>query len=144
MISHKKKELPQFTPLNVSYERLLPIIRDLLEFKWHASIQTNPSQRNKSLWCNYHRDRGHETNWYRSLKFLVENFIKVRHLRRYIREPNHGVESGQVVDRITAGAIVPSKPKLAINYILGGRLRTSINRSANKGSSWEPQHLRPG
>ena len=36
--SHKKRELPQFTPLNVSYERLLPIIRDLLEFKWPAPI----------------------------------------------------------------------------------------------------------
>ena len=30
--SQKKKELPQFTPLNVSYERLLPIIRNLPEF----------------------------------------------------------------------------------------------------------------
>ena len=47
--SHKKKELTQFTPLNVLYERLLPIIRDLLEFKWPRPIQMDPSQRNKSL-----------------------------------------------------------------------------------------------
>ena len=39
----KKKELPQFTPLNNSYERLLPIIRDMLEFKWPKPIQTDPS-----------------------------------------------------------------------------------------------------
>ena len=36
--SHKKRELPQFTPLNISYEKLLPIIRDLPEFKWPAPI----------------------------------------------------------------------------------------------------------
>ena len=46
----------------------LPIIPDLLEFKCHALIQTDPSQRNKSLRCDYHRDLGHETDRYRSHK----------------------------------------------------------------------------
>ena len=41
--SKKKKELSQFTPLKVSYERLLAIIHDFLEFKWPKTIQTNPS-----------------------------------------------------------------------------------------------------
>ena len=35
----KKRQLPQFTPLNVSYERLLPIIHDLLQFKWPTLTQ---------------------------------------------------------------------------------------------------------
>ena len=39
----KKKKLLQFTPLNISYERPLHIIRNLPEFKWHASIQMDPS-----------------------------------------------------------------------------------------------------
>ena len=39
---------------------------------------------------------------------------------RYIREIDHGVESGQAEDRVTAGAIAPSESKPAINYILGG------------------------
>ena len=60
--SQKKRELPQFTPLNVSYERLLPIIRDLPEFQWPAPIQTFPSQRNKSSQCDYYRDHRHETD----------------------------------------------------------------------------------
>ena len=42
----KKREPLQFTPLNISYERLLPLIRNLLDFKWPAPIQTNLSQRN--------------------------------------------------------------------------------------------------
>ena len=102
---------PPIHPLNISYERLLPIIRDLLEFKWPTPIKTDPSQRNKSLQCDYHRDHGHETDRCRSLKFLVEKMIKAGNLRRYIREP---------ADRIIAGVTVPSKSRPAINYILGG------------------------
>ena len=49
----------------------------------------------------------------------MENLIKAGHLRRYIREPDHGVESGQVADRITFGVAVPSESRPAIKYILG-------------------------
>ena len=40
--SWKKRETPKFTPLNIIYERLLPLIRDLPNFKWPVPIQTNP------------------------------------------------------------------------------------------------------
>ena len=79
-----------------------------------------PLKEKKSLQCNYHRDHGHETDRCRSLKFLVEKLLKARHLRRYIKEPDHGVESRQAVDIITVGTIVPSKSRPAINYILSG------------------------
>ena len=55
--SERKREPPQFTPLNISYDRLLPFIRDHLDFKWHAPIQSDLEQQNRS-----HRDYGHETN----------------------------------------------------------------------------------
>ena len=42
-LSQKKRQLPQFTPLNISYEKLLPIIHDLPKFKWLEPIQTDPS-----------------------------------------------------------------------------------------------------
>ena len=42
--SQKKREPPQFTLLNVSYERLLLIICDLSVFKWPVVIQTNLSK----------------------------------------------------------------------------------------------------
>ena len=34
----KKKGAPAVHPLNISYERLLPIIRELPEFKWPTPI----------------------------------------------------------------------------------------------------------
>ena len=92
--SQKRREPSQFTLLNISYERLLPLIHDLPDFKWPTPIQTDPAQRNKSLRCDYHRDHGHETNRCRSLKFLVEKLIKAGHLRRYLKEEDQGEESG--------------------------------------------------
>ena len=46
--------------------------------------------------------------------------IKARLLRRYIRELDHRVESGQVANRITASATVMSESRSSINYIVGG------------------------
>ena len=90
------------------------------KFKWLTSIQTDPSQRNQSLRCDYHRDHGHETDKCRSLKFMVEKLIKEGHLRKYIREIDYGVESGQVADRVTIAATILSESRPTINYILGG------------------------
>ena len=118
--SQKKREPPQFTPLNVSYERLLPIIRDFPEFKWPAPIQTDPSQRNRSLRCDYHRDHGHEIDRCQSLNFLMEKLIKATHLRRYIKEIDQGPELRQDADRITVGAVAPPESRPTINYVLGG------------------------
>ena len=88
--SQKKREPSQFTPLNITYKRLLPLICDLPYFKWPTPIQTDPSQRNPSTRCDYHKDHEHETNRCRSLKFLVEKLIKAGHLRRYVREVDCG------------------------------------------------------
>ena len=106
--SQKKREPTQFTPMNITYERLLPLIRDFLDFKWPAPIQTDPSQINLSVRCDYHKDHRHETNRCRSLKFLVERLIKAGHLIRYVKEVNHGAESVPIVDKITAGAATQS------------------------------------
>ena len=80
----------------------------------------DPSQRNQSLQCDHHRDHRHETDRCRSLKFMVEKVIKVGHLKRYVKEPDHGVELGQATNKITTDVITPKKSRLAINYILGG------------------------
>ena len=81
----------------------------------------DPSQRNKSLWCGYHRDNGHETDRCQSLKFLVEKLIKARHLRRYVKEADHIEELGQAANKIIVGAMIPSESRPAINYILSGQ-----------------------
>ena len=56
--SERKREPPQFTPLNISYHKLLSLIRDHLDFKWPTPIQSDRPQHNQSLRCDYHRDHG--------------------------------------------------------------------------------------
>ena len=51
---------------------------------------------------------------------MVEKLIKAGHLKRYIRDIDHGVELGQAADRVTVGAIAPSKSRPSNNYILVG------------------------
>ena len=99
--SQKKREPLQFTPLNITYERLLPVIH-----KWPMPILTDPSKRNTSLRCDYDRDQGHETNRCRSLKFLMERLIKEGHLRRYIRKVNREEESALVTPQIIPPTIL--------------------------------------
>ena len=50
----------------------------------------------------------------------MEKLVKVGHLRRYIKEVDHREELGPTTDRIAAGAVTLSDPRLVINYILGG------------------------
>ena len=116
----KKREPSQFTPLNISYDRLLPLIRDHPDFKGPTPIQSDPAQHNRSLKCDYHRDHRHETNRCRSLKFLVERLIRAGHLSRYVRETISGAEAAPTVERIEASAELPPEPRPTINYILGG------------------------
>ena len=43
------------------------------------------------------------------------------HLRRYIREIDHRVESEQAADKVTVAMATPSESRPPINFILGGR-----------------------
>ena len=118
--SERKREPPQFTPLNISYNGLLSLIRDRPEFKWPTPIQSDPAQHNQSLRCDYHRDHGHKTNRCQSLKFVVEKLIMVGHLRRYVQETISEAEAALAIERIAASSGLPLEPRPTINYILGG------------------------
>ena len=119
-VGQPKKRKEPFTPLNIAYGRLLPLIRDLPDFKWPPPMRAAPDQRNRSLRCDYHRDHGHETNHYQILKFLMEKLIRDGHLRRYIREPTRGVEFAPTADRVVVNIEHASGSRPAINFILGG------------------------
>ena len=83
-------------------------------------MRAGPDQRNRSLRCDYHRDHGHETNHWQSLKFLVEKLIRVEHLRRYLREPINRVAAAPTANTVMADTEHASGLRQAINFILGG------------------------
>ena len=118
--SEKKKDPPQFTALNIAYDRLLPIIRDLPDFKWPPPMRAGSDQHSRSLRCDYHRDHGHETNHFQSLKFLVERLIRAGHLRRYLGEQTRGAIAASIADMAVSDAEHASGARPTINFILGG------------------------
>ena len=51
-----------YTPLSVLREQLLMQIRDLDLLRKPKEIRTAPNQRDRSKYCRYHKDHGHNTN----------------------------------------------------------------------------------
>nr|CAN65668.1 hypothetical protein VITISV_022190 [Vitis vinifera] len=112
-----RPELPPLTPFSISYEKLLPMIQDMSDFRWPKPLRTDPSQRDHSKKCAYHKEHGHTTETCRSLHYLVEKLIRAGHLKQYLR-----------VDARAA-------PKAIINYINGGPLDDEYD------SKWKRQRL---
>nr|CAN70312.1 hypothetical protein VITISV_011858 [Vitis vinifera] len=102
-------------PLTTSYEKLLPMIRDLPSFRWPRPIRSNPLERDCNKRCAYHKDHGHTTETCRSLHYMVEDLLKAGHLKQYIRTAPNGGESSH-----GQGPRAPAAPiRAIINYIHG-------------------------
>ncbi|RVW59813.1 hypothetical protein CK203_098477 [Vitis vinifera] len=56
-----RPKMPPLTPLSISYEKLLPMIQGLSDFRWPRPIGMDPSTRDRSRRCAFHKDHGHTT-----------------------------------------------------------------------------------
>ncbi|XXG54906.1 hypothetical protein AAC387_Pa03g2674 [Persea americana] len=70
--------------------RLLNKIKAQPFFKWPRPMTTDPSSRDQSKFCAYHKQNGHRTDECRSYKFHLENLVKEGHLREYIKQEGRG------------------------------------------------------
>ncbi|RVW99983.1 hypothetical protein CK203_024802 [Vitis vinifera] len=113
-----RPEMPPLTPLSISYEKLLPMIQGLSDFKWPRPIGTDPSMRDRSKKCAFHSDHGHTTETCRSLQYLVERLIRAGHLKQYLHSDAGGRDASQ--HHNSGGPEGPVAPKAVINYINGG------------------------
>lgn len=53
-------------------------------FWWPSKMGRNPSRRNHSLYCTYHRDNGHTINYYRVFKDHLEQLFKAGYLKEFM------------------------------------------------------------
>ncbi|XXG54223.1 hypothetical protein AAC387_Pa03g2164 [Persea americana] len=70
--------------------RLLNKIKAQPFFKWPRPMATDPSSRDQSRFCAYHKQNGHRTDECKSYKFHLENLVKEGHLREYIKQEGRG------------------------------------------------------
>ncbi|RVX12434.1 hypothetical protein CK203_011822 [Vitis vinifera] len=90
----------------------------LSDFKWPRPIGTDPSTRDRSRRCAFHKDHGHTTETCRAFQYLVERLIKAGHLKQYLRSDNEEGTHPNITTR--APRAQPQPPKAVINYINGG------------------------
>ncbi|XP_034697292.1 uncharacterized protein LOC117923164 [Vitis riparia] len=87
------------------------------DFRWLRPLGTDPSRRDHTKKCVYHKEHGHTTETYMSLQYLVERLIKAGHLRQYPRSNARNRDASRNHDSGTP--TVPAAPKAVINYING-------------------------
>ena len=85
-----RPERPPLTPLSISYEKLIPTIQGMFDFRWPRPLGTNPSKRDHSKKCVFHKEHGHTTEECRCLHYLVERLIRAGHLKQYLRSDAGG------------------------------------------------------
>ncbi|RVW54495.1 hypothetical protein CK203_115460 [Vitis vinifera] len=120
-----RPEPPPLTPLSISYEKLLPRIQDLSDFRWLEPLRADPSKRDHSKKCAYHKEHGHTTEMCRSLHYLVEKLTKAGHLKQYLRSDTRVRDTSRNCNSGTPR--IPAAPKAIINYIHGGPLDDEYN-----------------
>ncbi|XP_022883442.1 uncharacterized protein LOC111400251 [Olea europaea var. sylvestris] len=72
------------TWLNTSKANILMEIKDMKELKWPSRMKLPPDPRDRSKYCEFHRDHGHTTKDCQALQREIEALIKRRLLRNYI------------------------------------------------------------
>ncbi|RVX00894.1 Transposon Ty3-I Gag-Pol polyprotein [Vitis vinifera] len=67
----------------------------LSDRRWLRPQGTDPSTRDHSKRCVFHKEHGHTTETCRSLQYLVEKLIKTGHLKQYLRSDTEGKVTSQ-------------------------------------------------
>ena len=70
--------------MNAPLNQVLMQIKDDLSLIWLEKIKGDPSKWNKSKYCRFHRDHGHNTDEYYDLKQQIEVLIKQGKLKNFL------------------------------------------------------------
>ena len=104
----------QYTPLNVPLEQVLMQIKDDPSLKWPEKMKGDPNKRNKSKYCRFHRDHGHDTDECFDLKQQIENLIRQGKLKSFLGRDHKD-------EKLKGKAEESSRPSLGeIRIIMGG------------------------
>ena len=78
----------QFNPLTASVSQVLREVRNKQFLRWLTQMKSNPTTRDNTKYCEFHRDYGHRTNDCIQLKREIKYLIRRGYLRRFISSEN--------------------------------------------------------
>ena len=85
----RRRYSPQcFTPLTASVSQVLREVRNEQFLRWPIQMKSDPTTRDNSKYCEFHRDYGHRTDDCIQLKREIEYLIRCGYLRRFISPVN--------------------------------------------------------
>ena len=90
-------------------------------FKWPNKMMGNPERRNRSLYCQYHRDHGHTTEDCRSLWDHLDQLVREGRLKQLL---HHSNSLGTLTDTRSERGNPPGPPLGIINVIFAAPGRT--------------------
>ena len=81
----RRRYSPQrFTPLTASVSQVLREVRNEQFLRWPTQMKSDPTTRDNTKYCEFHRDYGHRTDDCIQLKREIEYLIRRGYLRRFI------------------------------------------------------------
>lgn len=83
----------KYTPLRDSRANILMEIKDQHTLKWPEEMRTPLERRDKSKYCRFHRDHGHNTDDCRELMNQIEKLIQRGHLKQYVKKDDYKGQS---------------------------------------------------
>ena len=69
---------------NCVFQQKLERIKNEPYFRWSGKMDGDLASRNQSLYCTYHKEKGHTTEQCRVLKDHLEQLIKAGHLKEFV------------------------------------------------------------
>ena len=64
--------------------KIVDRIKNKPYFRWPKKMEGDPSRRNQSLYCTYHKDKGHTTDQCQVLKDHLGQLVKAGYLKKLV------------------------------------------------------------
>ena len=74
----------QFTPMTAIVSQVLREVQHEKFLRWPSQMRSNPTKRDNTRYCEFHRDHGHRTDNCIQLRKEIEYLIRRGYLRLYI------------------------------------------------------------
>ncbi|KAK1392246.1 hypothetical protein POM88_011302 [Heracleum sosnowskyi] len=117
-----------FTPLNTPISKILHEIKGKPGFVRPSRLRTPENRRNENKYCDYHRDKGHNTDECFHLKKLIEKMIKDGELTQFVGDLRDKLESMEKQKTIEGG----EKYRGEVRTISGGTILNRDSKTARK------------
>ncbi|XP_009626212.1 uncharacterized protein [Nicotiana tomentosiformis] len=115
------------------------VMRNIKEARFLKPIQSDPSQSDPNLWCEFHATHGHRTGDCRHLSEEVATLLKNGHLREFLSD-RAKENYGRSRDNAEPSKMAAGSSWMTINMIFGGSEVNGVTFSPTKKTKISVTH----